>query len=341
MSSQASVEVTARSEFVPAPPEELYLETTNRCNLRCRTCPQSWGMLEDAADLSPAQVRRILGYFPAVRRVVLHGIGEPLLNPELPGILREVKGTGAHALFNTNGLLLRGRIARGLVEEGLDELRVSLDSATAGTYAAIRGVDGLGRIVENIRAFNALKRALGRSKPEVSLWLTGMKMNISELPALVGLAAEIGVARVHLQRLVFSERGLAIAGQSLVSAPSPADLQAIAQAEALAARAGVSLHGSGEVGPGDLLTHPGGADRAYRRCRRPWNLMYVTANGNVLPCCIAPFTGVPYGSIVLGNIFKQTVEDIWNGDLYRRWRRSMLDGEPSAACVGCGANWSL
>lgn len=341
MSGEASVAVSGRSEFVPGPPDELYLETTNRCNLRCRTCPQSWGMPEEAADLSPAQVRRILGHFPAVRRVVLHGIGEPLLNPELPGILREVKGTGAHALFNTNGLLLRGRVSRGLVEEGLDELRVSVDSATAGTYASIRGIDGLGRIVANIRAFNALKEALGRSKPEVSLWSTGMKMNISELPALVALAAEIGVAQVHLQRLVYSERGLAIAGQSLVSAPSPADLQAIEQAEAVAARAGVSLHGSGEVGPGNLLSHADRADRAYRRCRRPWNLMYVTANGNVLPCCIAPFTGVPYGSIVLGNIFNQTVEDIWNGEPYRRWRRSMLEGEPPAACAGCGANWSL
>ena len=27
--------------------------------------------------------------------------------------------------------------------------------------------------------------------------------------------------------------------------------------------------------------------QTYRDCRRPWTLMYVTANGNVLPCCIA------------------------------------------------------
>ncbi len=336
------VDVTSlRSDSVPYPPGELYLETTNRCNLRCRTCPQYWGMPEGAADLSVSQVRRILGYFPGVRRVVLHGIGEPLLNPELPGIVREVKAAGAHTLFNSNGLLLRGRIARELVGAGLDELRVSVDSATAGTYTTIRGVDGLGRIVANIRAFNALKQALGRHDPEVSLWLTGMKTNISELPALVTLAAEIGVARVHLQRLVYSERGLALEGESLFTAPAAADLEAIRQAEERAAELGVFLGGSGEVGPGRLLSPSDPADRPYRHCRRPWTLMYVTANGNVLPCCIAPFTGVPYGTIVLGNIFTQTVEEIWNGERYRHWRRSMLEGEPPAACAGCGANWSL
>ena len=340
MTSEAT-RLPIRTDFVSGPPAELYVETTNRCNLRCRTCPQYWGMDEEPADLSAEQVRRILGSFPAVRRVVLHGIGEPLLNPALPEIVREVKSTGAHTLFNTNGLLLRGRIARGLVEEGLDELRVSVDSATAGTYTTIRGIDGLGRIVDNIRGFTALRQARGRDKPEVSLWLTGMKTNITELPALVALAAEIGVAQVHLQRLVYSERGLALEGESLVGKPDTAVQEVIRRAEALATQLGVILRGSGEVSLGHLMSPMERTDRPYQGCRRPWTLMYVTANGNVLPCCIAPFTGVPYDSIVLGNIFKQTVEEIWNGERYRHWRRSMLDGEPPAACAGCGANWSL
>jgi radical SAM protein with 4Fe4S-binding SPASM domain len=69
--------------------------------------------------------------------------------------------------------------------------------------------------------------------------------------------------------------------------------------------------------------------------------MYVTANGNVLPCCIAPFTDAAYESIVLGNIFQQTAEEIWNGPQYRAWRRGMLQGCPPDACANCGAGWSL
>ena len=341
MTSPAPVTQPPRPEVVPDLPGELYIETTNRCNLRCRTCPQYWGMDEAPADLSPAQVTRILGYFLMVRRVVLHGIGEPLLNPEIPGILRAVKATGAYALFNTNGLLLRGRVARGLVEEGLDELRISVDSATPETYAAVRGANGLGRILANIRAFTTIKRESGRDLPKVSLWLTGMKTNIGELPALVSLAADVGISEVYLQRLVYSGRGLAIAGESLFSAPGPAEVAAVRRAEKLALELGIALRGSGEVSSGDLISLTDAPEQPYQRCRRPWTLMYVTANGNVLPCCIAPFTGVPYGTIVLGNIFNQTVEGIWNGEPYRQWRKSMLEGHPPAACASCGTGWSL
>ena len=39
----------------------------------------------------------------------------------------------------------------------------------------------------------------------------------------------------------------------------------------------------------------------WQGCTRPLRLAYVTANGNALPCCIAPFTGVPYDDLILGN----------------------------------------
>jgi MoaA/NifB/PqqE/SkfB family radical SAM enzyme len=298
-------------------------------------------MDEESADLSPAQVSRILGFFPAVRRVVLHGIGEPLLNRELPSIVREVKRTGAYTLFNSNGLLLRGRIARELVVEQLDELRVSVDSGTAETYETVRGIDGLGRILTNLRDFATLKLALSSTVPKVSLWLTGMKTNITELPALVALAAEVGVSEVYLQRLVYSGRGLAVQGESLFGPPDALELASVGRAEDLAARLGVTLRGSGEVSTGNLTPAASAEARPYQRCRRPWTLMYVTANGNVLPCCIAPFTGVPYGTILLGNIFTQPIEEIWNGAPYRQWRESMLRGDPPAACAKCGSGWSL
>ena len=69
--------------------------------------------------------------------------------------------------------------------------------------------------------------------------------------------------------------------------------------------------------------------------------MYVTANGNVLPCCIAPFTGVPYEDITLGTAFVQTIEEVWNGPRYREWRQRRRSDRPPAACAGCGSAWSL
>ncbi|MGE0058242.1 MAG: radical SAM/SPASM domain-containing protein [Dehalococcoidia bacterium] len=321
-------------------PLELYIETTNRCNLACKTCPQFFGMQEDSADLGLEQVRAILDQAPGVKRVVLHGIGEPLLNPALPEIVREVKSRGAYALFNSNGLLLRGRLVEPIVRSGLDELRVSVDSATPETYQKVRGVDGLGRIFKNLEDLAALKARVGATTPKVSLWITGMALNVGELPALVRKAAALGIAEVYLQRLVYSGRGIALDEQSLFHRADGSELDAVNEARRVAAELGVELKGSGEASA-DRVLQDDSVDVTYRECRRPWTLMYVTSNGNVLPCCITPFTTVPYGDIVLGNVFQESLEDIWNGPRYQDWRRRMLGAEPPEACKGCGKDWSL
>ena len=67
----------------------------------------------------------------------------------------------------------------------------------------------------------------------------------------------------------------------------------------------------------------------------------ITANGNVLPCCISVFTDTPYEELVLGNVFETPVSEVWNGPRYRAWRGAMLSGEPPKACRGCGVAWSL
>ena len=113
------------------------------------------------------------------------------------------------------------------------------------------------------------------------------------------------------------------------------------EAERLARALGIELKGSGEASATKMVDGERAATESYRACRRPWSLMYVTANGNVLPCCIAPFTGAHYDGMVLGNIFEQTAEEIWNGQRYQQWRQAMLSGKPPEACAGCGAGWSL
>ena len=335
------IDVERRGAFVRELPRELYIETTNRCNLKCRTCPQYFGMPEAFADLTPELVDRILGQFPFVRRVVLHGIGEPLLNKDLPRIIENVKRRGAYALFNTNGLLLRDKLVEPIIRAGLDELRVSVDSASPETYALVRGMDGFDRIIANLRSLAALKETLGSTTPKVSLWITGMKSNVGELPALVRLAHEIGVREVYLQRLVYSGRGLAVQDEALFGQAADAELTAVREAERLARALGIELKGSGEASAAEMIDGEDAATESYQACRRPWSLMYVTANGNVLPCCIAPFTGAHYDGMVLGNIFEQTAEEIWNGQRYQQWRQAMLSGDPPEACAGCGAGWSL
>ena len=114
-------------------------------------------------------------------------------------------------LFNTNGTLLSAKKHQAMIDTGLDELRVSLDAGDAEPFHAVRGKNFFDRIVRNVRSFTELQRATGATSPRVSLWLTGLKETVDQLPAFVGLAASMGVREVYLQRLTYDEAGYGLA----------------------------------------------------------------------------------------------------------------------------------
>jgi MoaA/NifB/PqqE/SkfB family radical SAM enzyme len=91
-----------RARTAEAAPVCLYLEVTNRCNLLCETCPRTFETLEPPADMSWSLFTRIVDQYPNIARVVLHGVGEPMLVKELPRMIRHLKDRGTYVLFNTN-----------------------------------------------------------------------------------------------------------------------------------------------------------------------------------------------------------------------------------------------
>lgn len=333
-------ELSAR---VDAEPICLYLETTNRCNLLCTTCPRTFEELEPEADMSWDLFTSIVDQFDGVKRVVLHGVGEPMLVKDLPERIEYLKRRGIYVLFNTNGTLLTEANSRRLLQTGLDELRVSLDAADSSVFQMVRGRDMFDRIVQNLTAFRRLQRELGQEKPRVSLWLTGLRETITQLESFVRLAHRMEVSEVYLQRLVFFDNnpnGLARAESALFENTTVQEEQAIAAAETTAHELGVIFNASGATEPGTSI-HKNREDRPWSLCRRPWTLMYFTATGRSLPCCIAPFSLHGYESFTLGDATQQTLKEIWNGEKYTIFRQNLLGALPPKACSNCGLRWSL
>src|SRR5499433_1457040 len=198
-----------RNKHATQQPVCVYLETTNRCNLLCTTCPRTYAELEPPADMRWDLFTSIVDQVPGLARAVLHGVGEPMLVANLPRMVRYLRDRGVYVLFNTNGTVLGERNGRALIDAGLDELRVSLDASNRESFKAIRGRDYFGRITRNVRAFRELQERERHTRPLVSVWLTGLRETVEQLPSFVKVAAEIGVKEVYLQRLVFfAERAI-------------------------------------------------------------------------------------------------------------------------------------
>ncbi|MFZ0236989.1 MAG: radical SAM protein, partial [Xanthobacteraceae bacterium] len=85
-------ENVATDDDVPGQdPVCLYLETTNRCNLLCTTCPRTYEELEPPADMSWELFTSIVDQIAHLQRAVLHGVGEPMLVKHLPRMVRYLK----------------------------------------------------------------------------------------------------------------------------------------------------------------------------------------------------------------------------------------------------------
>jgi MoaA/NifB/PqqE/SkfB family radical SAM enzyme len=331
-----------RGPLAEVEPVCLYLETTNRCNLLCTTCPRTFEALEAPGDMSWALFTKIVDQFPHIARVVLHGVGEPMMVRTLPRMIRYLKDRDTYVLFNTNGTLLTRRKGQELIDSGLDELRVSLDAAEPRAFELVRGRDMFVRIVRNIRAFRAMQRELGIGRPRVSLWLTGLKETVAQLADFVRLARDIDVEEVYLQRLVYfpEGQGLARPESALFAGNDDEEGRLIAQAEALARELGIKFNASGASDPAASLA-PKEEAHPWSLCRRPWTLMYFTAHGRAIPCCIAPFSLRGYDSFTLGDATQQGLREIWNGPRYLEFRSALLSDNPPRACASCGLRWSL
>lgn len=347
-----TVDPATRGPRAHRQPHNIFVEVTNHCNLLCETCPRTFTTYEEPMTLSWENFLRIVEQFPEMERAVLHGIGEPLLNKDLPRIIAHLKARGVYVLFNTNATLLNDEWARKLIASGLDELRVSIDGADPKTYALIRGAPLLHKLVAHLKHFIEVQKQLGATTPRVSLWMTGMKENIGELPEVVRLAAHMGVPEVYLQRLTYyageAEAPGMMTDEHRIFNTLDEQIDAlIAEGETLGRELGVTLRAAGATTPAHSVHGEGAlatqaqAQRPWSACMRPWTTAYITANGNALPCCISPFATSDYASLQLGNIFEQPFGDLWNAERYQAWRARLLSDHPPTACAGCGVFWSL
>ena len=329
-------------------PKVVFIEVTNRCNLLCETCPHTYFQREPLKSLSLDEFIQIAEQFPQMRRALLHGIGEPLLNRELPEIIKYLKGRDVEVIINSNGTLLTPQWQEKIVASGLDQYRCSIDGAKDETYARIRGADLLPKLKRGLEGLVTTKERLGAKTPNISIWCVATRENLQELPDLLGLAAELGVPEVYMQRLVYfagepqKQYGMARDQLTFFGKDEKDEDRIIEECTELSARLGINFLASGGRDPINSLAAARSSDfTPWQACMRPWTTAYVTANGNCLPCCISPFATDDYESLILGNLFERPFSEIWNENSYQKFRTELLSDHPHKACASCGVYWSI
>lgn len=141
------------------------------CNFKCRYCIQS---AEDTVPEKQTLVKQFLRWdtfvkiadaateFPQkIKTVLFSSIGEPLLHPQLPDMIRylkELQLANAYEIV-TNASLLSPELGKCLVDAGLTRLCISLQGLSATKYQEICGVRiNYQQLYNNIKEFYEYSR---------------------------------------------------------------------------------------------------------------------------------------------------------------------------------------
>lgn len=168
-------------------PAEIWIENTNLCNSRCIMCPRESHTRKQGfmpMDVFIKLIDEVAQYKTTVKRLHLHNFGEPLLDKALPERIRIAKNAGIrHVYFVTNGSLLTPELSRRIIENGLDEMKISFYGTDPETYnATMNGLD-FQRTLENLRSFFSIRQKLNRTNPSVVIQYLPVETNRGETDA--------------------------------------------------------------------------------------------------------------------------------------------------------------
>ena len=324
----------------PPLPTELQVEVTGACNLACRMCLVRYrpklGKAEGAMCFHT--FKGIVDDLPALEKITLQGLGEPLLAPDLVSMVEYASARGIRTGFNTNGTFLTRERSERLVAAGLAWLHISVDGASPQTYESIRDGSRFEDVRTNVIDLVDVMRERDATSPAVSIVFVAMRRNIAELPELVRLTAEWGVGRLWVQNLSHSFSDTDPAGryreirdfaaeEALWADPDANVEQTFARAAAVADELGVELRLPRLEEPdwraGRALGTPG--------CHWPFGSAYVTHDARVQPCCMV----MGADRAVLGKVDGGGFRAVWYGDDYRAFRAALLTDAPPDVCRGC------
>ena len=301
-------------------PPCLFIEVTNRCNLTCPTCPLGTDQAYQGykkADITLEQFKKIIDQIPTLVYVTLQGVGEPLLNKDIPKMIKYCTGSGISTYINTNGTILTENKSRELIEAGLSNLSISINSFDEKVFSETRSGASIKKITENIKKFIEIKRNANFKRPIISFRAILMNETEPHMEDLIFKSEELGIDVLYIQLFmsIIAEKSL------MESSLKSHEIKSFCE----------KLEKWKKQVKMQIITESfGNSSNNLGQCNLPWFSPNVTAEGFVTPCCTISNPSI----LNMGNIFETSFEKIWNSDNFIDFRETFYKKQPKA-CIGC------
>ena len=191
-------------------PRLIAFELTRRCRFNCQHCRAQAHQNGPVEELTTKQCERILASIAQFNKcmIILTG-GEPMERSDIYDLIRYGRDLGLRMVMATCGYTITDESIAKLKEAVLTALSISLDGASAQTHDKFRQTAGA--FDSAIKAAKSARRAGIRFQINTTI----TKSNLTEVPAIAKLAAELGAYCFNPFILVPTGRGREIISQVL------------------------------------------------------------------------------------------------------------------------------
>jgi MoaA/NifB/PqqE/SkfB family radical SAM enzyme len=304
-------------------PEWFEVEPTTYCNLKCKMCEHTYWK-EPNKHMSLEQFKGIVDQFPELKWIGATGIGEGLMNPDYGEMIHYVKEKDPAIyieLFDPF-ILTTEKTFNEWVDYGLDKVYVSLDAAHLGTYAIQRPRVDFNKVLKNIQLLDRIKKEKGKHFPQICFHFIINKYNICDVIDYISLIKNLNIDVWFIQytRMLHSFPEVE---DMFVDIPPELGIKVREEGQRLGMQTTFNANTAIQKPPINHCT-------AYTQ-------PFIFVTGHVIPCCSCNEGNEReyQKATALGNVFEQSMKEVWYGNKFRELRRMVYYNETHPICKRC------
>jgi Fe-coproporphyrin III synthase len=305
---------------------KVKFKLTKRCNLKCKKC-NYWKIKNCGEELDLEKIKKTLDEISlgGCTHIKFSG-GEVLLRTDIMEIIKYAKEKDIEVSITTNGTLIDKKKAEDLIDSGIDQINISIDSPNKEDHENTTQIPG--SYERTLRAFSNINEVCKNKNKKISLVLQCVvfKGNYKNISEIVRLAEKIGVEKIsflnynsaHLQ-----EKELDMGKEEI----NEFNNHIFPSVQRLADSFGIKI-----INPAYFAYSEIDRENYYSKhiCYIPWINYYINPGGKVYACCTAKGE-----EFLLGSIKEEALSDILNSDKYSTFREKSKSPILRFSCRGC------
>lgn len=295
------------------------IETTNRCNMRCKMCPRTTMMTRRIEDIDRKTFEKVVEqikphdadtwqkwkkyceekygiceddapsenhfFLYVISKVIqLHGYGDPLLDKNMHEYIKILHSRGFYSYFSCNPANINLELTYKMLDAGLDYIKYSIESVDDAVHKTIRGEQS--NFSESYQKIQEVLAYKHKNNLHTTVVITMLDLNRTN------------------QQEDYEKLMRAFDGLDVYIYLKSEDCQWYRK----------DFHGTKSIHWSEV-------------CKHPWMTMTIKSNGEAA-MCMEDFNN----EIVFGNVHNQSLKEIWDGEEYRQFRKDHIELKKGIKC---------